>query len=86
MHRAYAYLLQQRGIDREVLNAFVREGMIYESAGHHNVVFVGYDQDGIAHHAHKRGTNSQSSYKGNQDGKNTATPRPAGCLTMCSGR
>lgn len=68
MHRVYAYLLQQRGIDREVLNAFVREKMIYESAGHHNVVFVGYDQDGIAHHAHKRGTNSQSSYKGNQDG------------------
>ena len=68
MRRVYAYLLQQRGIDREVLNAFVREGMIYESAGHHNVVFVGYDQDGIAHHAHKRGTNSQSSYKGNQDG------------------
>lgn len=68
MHRVYAYLLQHRGIDREVLNAFVREGMIYESAGHHNVVFVGYDQDGVARHAHKRGTNSQSSYKGNQDG------------------
>ena len=68
MHRVYAYLLQQRGIDREVLDAFVRERMIYESAGHHNVVFVGYDQDGVARHAHKRGTNSQSSYKGNQDG------------------
>lgn len=68
MHRVYAYLLQQRSIDREVLNVFVRERMIYESAGHHNAVFVGYDQDGIARHAHKRGTNSQSSYKGNQDG------------------
>ena len=68
MRRVYAYLLQQRGIDREVLNAFVRERMIYESAEHHNAVFVGYDQDGVARHAHKRGTNSQSSYKGNQDG------------------
>lgn len=68
MHRVYAYLLQQRSIDREVLNAFVREQMIYESAEHHNAVFVGYDQDGVARHAHKRGTNSQSSYKGNQDG------------------
>ena len=68
MHRVYAYLLQQRGIDREVLDAFVRKKMIYESAGHHNAVFVGYDQDGVARHAHKRGTNSQSSYKGNQDG------------------
>ena len=68
MHRVYAYLLQERGIDREVLNAFVREQMIYESAEHHNAVFVGYDPNGMACHAHKRGTNSQSSYKGNQDG------------------
>ena len=68
MRRVYAYLLQQRGIDREVLNAFVRERMIYECAEHHNAVFVGYDQNGAPRHAHKRGTNSQSSYKGNQDG------------------
>ena len=68
MHRVYAYLLQQRGIDREVLNAFVREKMIYESAGHHNAVFVGYDQNRVPRHVHKRGTNSQSTYKGNQDG------------------
>lgn len=68
MRRVYAYLLQQRGIDREVLNAFVRERMIYESAEHHNAVFVGYDPNGAPRHAHKRGTNSQSSYKGNQDG------------------
>ena len=68
MRRVYAYLLQQRGIDREVLDAFVRKKMIYESAEHHNAVFVGYDQNGTPRHAHKRGTNSQSSYKGNQDG------------------
>lgn len=68
MHRVYAYLLQQRGIDREVLNVFVRERMIYECAEHHNAVFVGYDPNGVPRHAHKRGTNSQSSYKGNQDG------------------
>ena len=68
MRRVYAYLLQQRGIDREVLNAFVRERMIYECAEHHNAVFVGYDPNGVPRHAHKRGTNSQSSYKGNQNG------------------
>lgn len=68
MHRVYAYLLQQRGIDREVLNDFVRRRMIYESAKHHNAVFVGYDRNGTARHAHKRGTNSQSNYKGNQEG------------------
>ena len=32
MRRVYAYLLNRRGIDREVLSAFVHKGMIYESA------------------------------------------------------
>ena len=65
MRRVYAYLLNRRGIDREVLNAFVHKGMIYESADYHNAVFVGYDENGIARHAHKRGTSSESTYKGN---------------------
>ena len=116
MHRVYAYLLQQRGIDREVLNAFVREKMIYESAGHHNVVFVGYDQDGIAHEFAEQ-LQGQSGWQPTgvlvspgveevkhctslkhqsicsrifpctrKTGKITATPRPVGCPTMCSGR
>ena len=42
--------------------------MIYESADYHNVVFVGFDADGVPRHAHKRGTGSQSSYKGNIGG------------------
>ncbi len=42
MRRVYAYLLNRRGIDREVLSAFVHKGMIYESADYHNAVFVGY--------------------------------------------
>ena len=42
--------------------------MIYESADYHNAVFVGYDMDGIPRHAHKRGTGSESTYKGNADG------------------
>lgn len=65
MRRVYAYLLNRRGIDREVLSAFVHKGMIYESADYHNAVFVGYDEKGIARHAHKRGTGSESTYKGN---------------------
>ena len=40
MRRVYAYLLNRRGIDREVLSAFVHKGMIYESADYHNAVFV----------------------------------------------
>ena len=65
MRRVYAYLLNRRGIHRDVLNAFVHKGMIYESADYHNAVFVGYDMDGVPRHAHKRGTGSESTYKGN---------------------
>ena len=39
--------------------------MIYESKKYHNAVFVGYDTTGIPRHAHKRGTGSKSTYKGN---------------------
>ena len=68
MRRVFAYLLNCRGIDREVLYAFVHKGMIYESADYHNTVFVGFDSNGNAKHAHKRGTGSESSYKGNVTG------------------
>lgn len=68
MCRVYAYLLNCRGIGRDVLYAFAHKGMIYESAEYHNAVFVGFDQNGIPRHAHKRGSGSQSTYKGNQDG------------------
>ena len=33
MRRVYGYLLRHRGIDREVLDAFVQRGMLYESGG-----------------------------------------------------
>lgn len=68
MRRVYAYLLHQRGLNRDIVNAFARRQMIFESLPHHNVVFVGYDNDGIPRHAHKRGSGSQSTYKGNADG------------------
>ena len=68
MRRVFAYLLNRRGIDKEVLYAFVHKKMIYESAQYHNVVFVGFDKDGIPRHANKRGTGSASTYKGNAVG------------------
>lgn len=68
MRRVFAYLMNRRGIDRDVLYAFSHKGMIYESADYHNAVFVGFGQDGIPRHAHKRGSGSESTYKGNQDG------------------
>ena len=68
MRRVYAYLLHQRGLNRDIVNAFAHRQMIFESLPHHNVVFVGYDNDGIPRHAHKRGSGSQSTYKGNAEG------------------
>ena len=68
MKRIFAYLVNQRGIDREVLYAFVHKRMVYESAKHHNAVFVGYDKDGIPRHAHKRSTASEGTYKCNAPG------------------
>ena len=65
MRRVYAYLLHHRKLDRDVVNAFAHRNLIYESAGTHNVVFVGCDRNGIPRHAQKRSTASQGSYKGN---------------------
>ena len=67
MRRVYAYLLGKRGIDRDVLSAFIHRQMIYESTPYHNAVFVGFDQSGKPVHAHKRGTGSESTFKGNED-------------------
>ena len=51
-----------------MLDAFVQRGMLYESGGYHNAVFVGLDPQGQPQHAHKRGTISESAYKGNVPG------------------
>lgn len=43
--------------------------MIYEDVKYHNVVFVGFDSDGIPRHAHKRGTCQKGQpFKGNVEG------------------
>lgn len=68
MHRIYAYLMKQRGIDRDVIRVFTHAKLLYEEATYHNCVFVGYDENGIARHAHKRGTTTGSSFKCNADG------------------
>ena len=67
MRRVYGYLLNRRFIDREVITFFTRQKMLYEDAAYHNAVFVGYDESGVARHAHKRSTYSDSDFKGNVD-------------------
>lgn len=57
--RVFAYLIQ-RGIDRTVIEACVRSGILYESADYHNAVFVGKDETGVPRYAFLRGTYTKS--------------------------
>jgi len=65
MRRVYGYLMHERMIDRQVINRFVADGLIYEDAKYHNAVFVGNDRNGKTVHAHKRATSPKSDFKGN---------------------
>ena len=56
MRRVSAYLLHQRGIDQEVLDAFAYRNLIWESLPYHNAVFLGCDPEGHLWHAHLRST------------------------------
>ena len=67
MRRVYGYLMYERMLDRQVINRFVKDGLIYEDAKHHNAVFIGKDKEGKAVHAHKRATSAKSDFKGNLD-------------------
>ena len=58
MRRVYAYLIKQRHIDADVISHFAHAGTLYEDAAHHNCVFVGTGENGVARHAHLRSTNS----------------------------
>lgn len=69
MHRTFAYLLQKRFVDRDVLSFFAKEKLVYEDKKYHNAIFVGYDENCVARHAHKKGTYSEGkSYRVNVEG------------------
>ena len=52
--RVFSYL-RGRGIDPEIINHCIKHGLLYESAQHHNCVFVGFAGDRPAY-AMQRGT------------------------------
>lgn len=54
MHRVYAYLIKQRHIAPEIISHFARAQTLYEDKEHHNVVFVGVDENGKPRQASKR--------------------------------
>ena len=49
------YLTEERKLPLELIQEFIADGLIYEDAKHHNVVFVGKDKNGIPRYAHCRG-------------------------------
>ena len=72
MRRVFAYLIKQRCISREVLSEFAREKLLFEDAEYHNAVFVGFDEKGVARHAHKKSTATGSSFRINVEGSHPA--------------
>ena len=68
--RVFAYL-RGRGIAAQVIEGFIRSGLLYEDALHHNCVFIGRDGSGKPVFANKRSTNTfGASFKGDVESSN----------------
>ena len=66
-YHVIAYL-QNRGIDRDVIMDCINRGVLYESALHHNAVFLGKDENGKTRFAAMRGI--QGDFKCDTEGSN----------------
>ena len=62
--------LTGRGIDNDIVRFCIETGRIYESAYHHNAVFVGMDQQGKPQYAALRGINTDFIGEANGSDKN----------------
>lgn len=51
----YHYLMGERKLSKEVIDFFVRAGLIYEERRYHNIVFKGNDKNGVTRFASMRG-------------------------------
>lgn len=56
----YAYLTEDRCIDKRVVDYFVKNKLIYEARGYHNIVFLGNDKNGVTRFASQRGVFDKS--------------------------
>lgn len=61
----YRYLGEERGIDREVIDFFIRQDLIYASRRYGDVVFKGNDRNGVTHFASLRGPDIKRDVAGN---------------------
>jgi len=51
----YQYLMRDRALSKEVIDEFVKTGLIYEECRYHNIVFKGNDKNGNTLFASMRG-------------------------------
>ena len=84
--RDFSYL-HGRGIDPEIINHCIKHGLLYESAQHHNCVFVGFAGDRPAY-AMQRGTLQDKRFVGEVAGSDKqysfAVPvTPSDSPTLC---
>ena len=84
--RVFSYL-RGRGIDPEIINHCIKHGLLYESAQHHNCVFVGFAGDRPAY-AMQRGTLQERRFVGEVAGSDKrysfAVPMtPGDSPTLC---
>lgn len=63
MNRMLKYLLCDRGLDKDVVYAFIAKGLVFESDRYHSAVFVGKDEKNIPRHVHIRTTSLDKPFK-----------------------
>lgn len=59
----FGYLCKSRCLDKEIVQECVNNKTIYLASGHHNAVFVRYDDNDIPRYATQRGTLTDKSFK-----------------------
>lgn len=72
MRNLYAYLLKTRFLSKDIVNTFVKQGLLYQEENYSNIVFVGVDEKGKNMSAHKKSPYSNhSGFKATVGGSDT---------------
>lgn len=72
MKNLYAYLLKTRFLSEDIVNTFVKQGLIYQEERYNNIVFAGVDEKGKYVSAHKKSPYSNhSGFKATVSGSDT---------------
>ncbi|HEX9063096.1 MAG TPA: DUF3991 domain-containing protein, partial [Clostridia bacterium] len=70
----FAYLINTRKIDKQIVYDLVKLNMFYENKYHNSCVFVGYDLNGEAKYAAIRGTSPTMQYRKDVAGSDKSVP------------